>query len=82
MARARLAAFLEAEFPANKNPRPLFAGDAAALIVRTAREGGFNVIATPTYGGAFRRMLLGSTTAKALNDADCPAWSATLHAPC
>jgi len=26
----------------------------------------------PTHAGRFRRMLLGSTTAKVLNDADCP----------
>jgi hypothetical protein len=26
----------------------------------------------PTHAGTFRRMLLGSTTAKVLNDADCP----------
>ena len=30
----------------------------------------------PTHAGRFRRMLLGSTTAKVLDDADCPVWTA------
>src|SRR6516164_9877210 len=33
----------------------------------------------PTHAGSFRRMLLGSTTAKVLNDADCPVLT-TQHA--
>jgi nucleotide-binding universal stress UspA family protein len=33
---------------------------------------GFDLIIMPTHAGAFRRMLLGSTTAKVLNDVGCP----------
>jgi nucleotide-binding universal stress UspA family protein len=46
-------------------------GDAATAIVRIARDRGFDLIIMPTHAGVFRRMLLGSTTAKVLNDADC-----------
>jgi hypothetical protein len=31
----------------------------------------------PTHTGTFRRMLLGSTTAKVLNDADCLVLTST-----
>lgn len=69
--RERLDAFLQAEFPASEHPRILAAGEAATQIARTARSG-FDLIMMPTHAGTFRRMLLGSTTAKVLNDADCP----------
>jgi len=49
----------------------LVAGEAAARIAEVAREHGFDLIVMPTHAGVFRRMLLGSTTAKVLNDADC-----------
>lgn len=67
----RLNSFLQAEFPLSEHPRMLFAGDAAAQIAEVARSG-FDLIIMPTHAGNFRRMLLGSTTAKVLNDADCP----------
>jgi nucleotide-binding universal stress UspA family protein len=47
-------------------------GDAATEIARVAREDGFDLIIMPTHAGKFRQMLLGSTTAKVINDADCP----------
>jgi nucleotide-binding universal stress UspA family protein len=37
-----------------------------------ARENRFDLIIMPTHAGIFRQMLLGSTTAKVINDADCP----------
>jgi len=46
-------------------------GDAATEISRVAKDGGFDLIIMPTHTGYFRQMLLGSTTAKVLNDADC-----------
>jgi nucleotide-binding universal stress UspA family protein len=49
----------------------LRSGEAAAQIAEVARTGGFDLIVMPTHAGRFRRMLLGSTTAKVLNDADC-----------
>lgn len=69
-ARSRLDSFLKSEFP--ESPRILVSGDAATEIAQAARDGGFNLIIMPTHAGLFRRTLLGSTTAKVLNDADCP----------
>jgi nucleotide-binding universal stress UspA family protein len=70
--RARLDAFLAAEFPVEQCPRILASGDAATQIARIAREDRFDLIIMPTHAGMFRQMLLGSTTAKVINDADCP----------
>ena len=71
IARQRLHSFLKAEFPISEHPRILVPGDAAVQIAEVARNG-FDLIIMPTHAGTFRRMLLGSTTAKVLNDADCP----------
>jgi nucleotide-binding universal stress UspA family protein len=49
----------------------------AFLAAKTAREGRFDLIVMPTHTGFFRRMLLGSTTAKVLDDADCPVLTST-----
>lgn len=70
--RERLDSFLTEEFPAAECPRIVVAGDAAAQIAQVAREGKFGMIVMPTHAGYFRQMLLGSTTAKVLNDAECP----------
>jgi nucleotide-binding universal stress UspA family protein len=75
--RERLAAFHTAEFPPDTHPRIVAAGDAATEIARIAREGKFDLIVMPTHTGFFRRMLLGSTTAKVLDDADCPVLTST-----
>jgi nucleotide-binding universal stress UspA family protein len=70
--RERLDSFLTAEFPVAQCPRILASGDAATQIAEVARSGGFDLIIMPTHAALFRQMLLGSTTAKVLNDADCP----------
>lgn len=70
--RERLDAFLAEEFPVAQYPRILTSGDAATEIARVAREDRFDLIIMPTHAGIFRQMLLGSTTAKVINDADCP----------
>lgn len=67
----KLNSFLAADFPVAEHPRILVAGDPATEIAAIARRG-FDLIIMPTHAGTFRRMLLGSTTAKVLNDADCP----------
>jgi nucleotide-binding universal stress UspA family protein len=54
-------------------------GDVAKEIALFARTGGFDLIVMPTHASSFRRMLLGSTTAKVLNDVDCPVLT-TQHA--
>ncbi len=79
VAREKLDSFLKSEFPPEDNPRLLWEGDAARAIVRVAGERGFDLIVMPTHAGVFRRMLLGSTTAKVLNDADCLVFT-TQHA--
>lgn len=78
IARKRLDAFLAKEFPVAQAPRILAAGDPASHIVKAARHG-FDLIMMPTHAGAFRHMLLGSTTAKVLDAADCPV-ATSLHA--
>jgi nucleotide-binding universal stress UspA family protein len=79
LARDRLDSFLTTEFPLAECPRVLLSGAAATQITQLARANGFDFIITPTHAGLFRRMLLGSTTAKVLNDADCPVLT-TQHA--
>ena len=79
IAEDRLKSFLATDFPADSCSRMLCFGEAGAQIAGVARTGGFDLIIMPTHAGRFRRMLLGSTTAKVLNDADCPVMT-TQHA--
>jgi nucleotide-binding universal stress UspA family protein len=77
IAQDRLKSFLNSEFPGCE--RILLSGEAAQKIAETAKNGGFDLIVMPTHASRFRRMLLGSTTAKVLNDAECPVMT-TEHA--
>jgi len=79
IAQRKLDSFLESEFPPAECPRILREGEAAAEIAEVARTGEFDLIVMPTHAGRFRYMLLGSTTAKVLNDAECPVMT-TSHA--
>jgi len=79
IAEERLQSFLEVEFPPAASARILRSGEAAAEIAEIAQTGRFDLIVMPTHAGRFRRMLLGSTTAKVLNDAECPVLT-TQHA--
>ena len=79
VAQEKLDSFLSSEFPPTECSRWLVAGDAATGIAGLARNRGFDLIVMPTRAGVFRRMLLGSTTAKVLNDSDCPVFT-TQHA--
>jgi nucleotide-binding universal stress UspA family protein len=78
IAHDRLDSFLKADFPASDYPRILVPGDPATEIARAAGKG-FDLIMMPTHAGRFRRMLLGSTTAKVLDSADCPV-ATSMHA--
>jgi nucleotide-binding universal stress UspA family protein len=69
--RQKLNSFLESDFPVSNCPRIVRSGDAAQEIATVAKAEGFDLIVIPTHAGRFRRMLLGSTTAKVLNDAAC-----------
>ena len=48
----------------------------ALVISEYARKEHVDLIMMPTHGhGPFRRLLLGSVTAKVLHDAECPVWT-------
>jgi len=72
LARNSLELFLTSAFPASTCQRLLLAGDAAKAISSAAEKGRFDLIVMPTHAGRFRRMLLGSTTARVLNETSCP----------
>src|SRR5258707_6507108 len=72
LALDKLDSFLKSEFLPTESRRVLLSGDAATQINQLARTNKFDLIIMPTHAGFFRRNLLGSTTAKVLNDADCP----------
>jgi nucleotide-binding universal stress UspA family protein len=73
----QLRDFLVAAFTHLNVKRVLRVGpDVADQIVQYALEYGSDLIMMPTRGyGAFRRLLLGSTTAKILHDTSCPVWT-------
>ncbi|HUP03142.1 MAG TPA: universal stress protein [Bryobacteraceae bacterium] len=51
-------------------------GEAAQKIVQCAAANRADLIMIPTKGtGIYRRLILGSTSAKVLHDADCPVWT-------
>jgi len=72
IARRKLELFLKSEFLTPNCPRILLAGDAAGVLAEFAKKNKIDLIMMPTYASRFRRMLLGSTTARMLDDADCP----------
>jgi nucleotide-binding universal stress UspA family protein len=50
--------------------------EAAPKIIHCAKVHHADLIMMPTHGlGMYRRLILGSTTAKVLHDADCPVWT-------
>ncbi len=72
VAESKLEVFLDSEFPKAKCTRILAAGDAASKIAETAKKTNSDLIIMPTHAGRFRQMLLGSTTAKVLDETTCP----------
>ncbi len=51
-------------------------GEAARKIIECASAHHVDLIMIPTQGmGIYRRLILGSTSAKVLHDADCPVWT-------
>ena len=72
-ARMRLANYLPFEFGRIPVNRVVLEGDPAQEIVRHASSERMDLIVLPTHGyGPFRKFVLGSVTAKVLDDADCP----------
>jgi len=69
-------AYLADEFTGVRLVREMAEGDAATQIDCYARTKNVGLIMMPTHGyGTFRRLLLGSVTAKILHDAKCPVWT-------
>lgn len=74
-----LADFAEAELTDIPVRRLIVTGDPADCISAQAARQNVDVIMMPTHGrGVFRRLLLGSVTAKVLNDCPLPVWT-TAH---
>ncbi len=72
----RLAEFLAEELKQFDVQRVLVEGDPATRILEYAHQNKTDLILLPTHGyGAFRRMILGSVTAKVLHHAECPVWT-------
>jgi nucleotide-binding universal stress UspA family protein len=75
--KERLDSALTREFAHLEVNRVAELGDPARVIARFAHDNGVDLIMMPTHGyGPFRRLLLGSVTAKVLHDAECPVWTA------
>lgn len=71
-----LEEFATAELEGVSTKRLMRCGDPAKLIVDCAHSQKADLILMPTRGhGPFRRLLLGSVTAKVLHDAECPVWT-------
>ena len=79
IAARSLREYLRHEFPLSECPRILLTGEPAKAITELARDEEFDLIIMPTHAGIFRWTLLGSVTAKVLNDVDCPVLT-TEHA--
>ncbi len=79
--QAQLSAFLADELKYFATQRVCVTGDDPALAIeQAARTRKPDLIMMPTHGlGAFRRLLLGSVTAKVLHDVRCPVWT-SVHA--
>ena len=74
--RLDLDCFIARHFPAMKVKTECTEGDPATMIVEYAQDGGADLIMMPTSGvGPFRRLLLGSVTAKVLHDTAVPVWT-------
>ena len=79
--KVELRRFVEAQLPKVEVACEVETGDPAAVITEYACTQGMSLITIPTHGyGLFRRVLLGSVTAKVLHDATVPVWTAA-HAP-
>jgi nucleotide-binding universal stress UspA family protein len=74
--KTRLDGSLIQEFAGLTVERVAMLGDPAQVITAFAHTQGVDLIMMPTHGyGPFRRLLLGSVTAKVLHDAECPVWT-------
>ena len=76
LAENQLHSYLSNELRQFDVNRILLHGDPATEIAGFAQSKNFDLIMLPTHGyGAFRRMVLGSVTARVLHQAQCPVWT-------
>jgi nucleotide-binding universal stress UspA family protein len=79
--RLRVTDFARTELPGVDTECAVEMGSPATVVGTCAEANGADLIAMPTHGyGTFRRMLLGSVTAKVLHDMRIPVWT-DAHAP-
>jgi len=72
----QLNGYLKDELKHFEVKRALMHGEPASRIAEYAQSNGIDLIMLPTHGyGPFRRLMLGSVTAKVLHDASCPVWT-------
>lgn len=77
--KAALDAAFTDKFKGIEVNRVALLGEAAHEIVCWVRKHGTELVMMPSHGyGPFRRLLLGSVTAKVLHDSPCPVWT-TAH---
>lgn len=76
LTREQLDNYLAEELKHFDVNRVLLHGDPAHQTAEYAHLHAIDLIMLPTHGyGRFRRLMLGSVTAKVLHDADCPVWT-------
>jgi nucleotide-binding universal stress UspA family protein len=77
----RLKEFSQEMFPGLKPTLLIEDGDPGRVVRDAVKHHGADLVMMPTQGhGAFRRLLLGSVTAKILHDVDCAVWTDAHHA--
>ncbi len=76
LSEKQLAAYLTEELKQFDVQRVSMHGDPASQILEYAQARDFDLIMLPTHGyGGFRRLILGSVTARVLREAHCPVWT-------
>lgn len=74
--RTEFQSFVSEYFDGISRHPQLAEGDVADYTVSFANENHIDLIMMPTHGhGLFRRLILGSVTAKILHEATCPVWT-------
>jgi nucleotide-binding universal stress UspA family protein len=72
----QIASFFDKSFRHLRVKTLVAHGEAAQKIIECASVNHADLIMIPTQGmGIYRRLILGSTSAKVLHDADCPVWT-------
>jgi nucleotide-binding universal stress UspA family protein len=75
-AQEQMSRYLADEFARFSTERIVTVGEPANAIAAFARDRMADLVMMPTHGyGPFRKLLLGSVTAKALNIVHCPVWT-------